>query len=437
MKRVSYGEYEEMQASSTTPPISVIIPAYNEQSVIKDSIRSLLNLNYPEYEVIVVNDGSRDDTLEVIKDSFGLVPVQPLYRKQLSTKEVKGIYRSVRYPHLIVIDKENGGKSDALNCGINAASFPYFCSIDADSLLEQNSLLKTMRPVLEGEDNVIACGGIVRVANGCSIKNGRIIEVGLPKNRLAIFQVIEYLRGFLIGRLGFSSINNLLIISGAFGVFRKKEVLAVGGYNADIVGEDMELVLKLQRYIYDHKLNCKVLFVPDPVCWTEAPDTMRVLKSQRLRWQRGLIETMILHYGALFRPKYGKLGWLSMPYFLFVELLGPSVEFIGYIVVILGLYLGVIDLQFAILFLIVSVLFGIFLSWTSILLEEWSLRRYPKVTDLLKLVGYSVIENLWYRQVNVYWRTWAFVEYFRKRKGWGMMERKGFDQIGQDQKVEL
>jgi cellulose synthase/poly-beta-1,6-N-acetylglucosamine synthase-like glycosyltransferase len=184
-------------------------------------------------------------------------------------------------------------------------------------------------------------------------------------------------------------------------------------------------------------LNCKVLFVPDPVCWTEAPDTMRVLKSQRLRWQRGLIETMVLHYRILFRPKYGKLGWLSMPYFLFVELLGPSVEFIGYFVVVLGLYLNIIELQFAILFLIVSVLFGIFLSWTSILLEEWSLRRYPKVTDLLKLFGYSVIENLWYRQVNVYWRTWAFVEYFRKRKGWGMMERKGFDQIGQDQKVEL
>lgn len=427
IRRIAYGEYEEMQGWVKTPPVSVIVPAFNEESTIRANVLSLLGLNYPEYEVIVVDDGSKDSTLQVLIDEFLLVKVQAVYRRQIETQEVIQMFRSIRYPNLTVIQKKNGGKADALNVGINVSNYPYFCAIDADSLLEKDALLKCMRPMLEGEDDVIACGGIVRIANGCVIRNGRVVDVRLPQSRVALYQVVEYLRGFLVGRLAFSSINNLLIISGAFGVFRKKEVMEVGGYNVNTVGEDMELVVRLQRYIYEKGLKSKALFVPDPVCWTEAPETLQILRRQRSRWHRGLMETMWIHKGVFFRPKYGVLGSFSMPFFLIVELLGPTIEFLGYIFLFIGYYLGVINLPYIFLFTIVSVLFGIFLSLSAILLEEWTLRRYPRIGDLLTLCWYSILENFWYRQLNAMWRTWAFVEQLRRKRDWGVMVRKGFD----------
>lgn len=425
MKRLSYSEKEEMSNSHLAPPVSVLVPAFNEEVTIKDSVMSFLNLDYPEYEVIIINDGSRDNTLNVLIDNFELIATNQPIRQQIPTQQVRGVYRSYRYPYLIVIDKENGGKADALNAGINLSNFPYYCGVDADSILEHDALLKTMSPFFEGAEDIVACGGIVRIANGCTIKDGRVIEVGLPNNKLVLHQVIEYLRSFLMGRLGLSSINNLLIISGAFGIFRKKEVIDIGGYNTKTVGEDMELVIRLQKYLYDNKQKSKVLFVPDPVCWTEAPESFKILYRQRKRWNKGLFQSLFIHRKIIFNPRYKLMGMLAMPYFLFVELLGPIIELLGYIFLGIGLYLGIVNIPFAILFAIATLLFGIFLSLGSVLLEEWGLKRYPNVKDLLKLSFYSIIENFWYRQLNAIWRTWTFFSNFKKDKSWGNMQRQG------------
>lgn len=427
-KGISLKEYDEISTSQLTPPVTIIVPAYNEEVTIEKSTLSFLNMNYPEYEVIVVNDGSKDTTLEKLIAYYNMVAVDQAVRQQLPCQQIKGIYRSVDYPLLMVIDKENGGKADALNAGINFSQYPYYCGVDADSILEQDALLKSIRPFIEGADNVIACGGIVRIANGCTIRDGRVLGIGLPQKAIGIFQVIEYLRSFLMGRLGFSSLNNLLIISGAFGIFRKQDVIAVGGYNTATVGEDMELVVRLQKYLYETNTKAKVLFVPDPVCWTEVPEDISVLYRQRTRWQIGLLECLLLHRKTIFNPKYKIMGLLAMPYFLIVELLGPTIELIGFIFLIIGLYLGVVNLSFAVFFLIATIVFGMFLSISAVLLEEFSFRRYPRVSDLLKLALYSVLENFWYRQINAVWRTWAFIRFLRNDKAWGKMTRQGVSQ---------
>lgn len=426
MNKLRYGEYEEMEVSSQTPPISILVPAFNESQTIEESVRSFLLLNYPEYEVIVINDGSTDETLDILKEKFVLLPIRATYRKQLQTKEVRTIYRSVEYPYLLVIDKENGGKSDSLNTGINVASYPYFCTVDADSILEQDALLRTMRPIIEGKEDVVACGGIVRVANGCTFREGKVTNVGLPENTWAIFQVIEYLRSFLTSRLGFSGISCLLLISGAFGVFRKQDVLAVGGYNTTIVGEDMELVVRLQRHIRENKKNSKILFVPDPVCWTMVPESLKVLKRQRTRWHRGLIETLLLHRRMFLNPSYGWLGLWVMPYFFLVEFLGPIIEFIGYIIVTAGFCLQIVQVKFFILFLLLSISFGIFLSLSAVILEEWNLRKYQKLSDLFTLFVFSVMETFFYKQIVSCFCTIGLFEFLLKKKGWGTMERQSF-----------
>lgn len=427
LKRVPYSEYEELSISENSPPISIIVPSYNEEHTIKDSVISFLQINYPEYEIIVVNDDSKDQTLDILKENFVLMPIEHFaVRTQLRTKQVRAIYRSTKYPSLIVIDKENGGKADALNAGINVSTYPYFCGVDADSLLEPSSLTKAMKPFFEDGEDIVACGGIIRIANGCKIENGYVKEVRLPTNIFALHQVIEYLRSFLMGRLGLSSLNNLLIISGAFGIFRKQEVLNIGGYSTNTVGEDMELVVKLQKYLYQTKSKAKVLFVPDPVCWTEAPENATLLFRQRTRWHIGLMETLIKHRELIFNPRYKIMGLFAMPYFLFVELLGPTIELVGTILFAVGLLLDLINVPFAILFFIFTFVYGIFLSIGAVLLEEYSFRRYASTKDLWKLFFFSIFENFWYRQMNAFFRTWAFFRFLKKDTKWGAMERKGF-----------
>ncbi|MFT4412412.1 glycosyltransferase family 2 protein [Fredinandcohnia humi] len=426
-KKYNKYEYEEISTSYLTPPVSILVPAYNEEKTIIKSMISFLNIQYPEYEVIIINDGSNDQTLDKLIEHFKLVRTNQPYRKQLHTEEIKDIYYSIQFPQLKVIDKINGGKADALNAGLNLSSYPYFCAVDADSVLEHDALIKTMKPFMEGIDDVIVCGGIVRIAKGCKISNGRVTEVGLPRNLIALHQVIEYLRSFLMGRLGFSAINNLLIVSGAFGVFRKKEVLYINGYKTDTIGEDMELVIRLQRYLYDEKKSSKVLFLPDPVCWTEAPSSLKDLYKQRSRWHLGLLQCLWEHKRAIFNPTYKFMGIFALPYFLFVELLGPTIELVGFILLLVGLYFDFVSIPFAILFFIFTLLFGIFLSLSAVFMEEYSLRRYPKIKDLFILTLCSFVENFWYRQLNAVWRTWAFFRAIKRDFSWGDIKRSGFE----------
>ncbi len=422
---MQWRDVRRLMRSPLTPPISVIAPAYNEEANIAVSVRSLLMLNYPEFEVIVVNDGSTDGTLQVLIDRFGLKPIPRSFEYAVPCRPIRTVYESAENPNLVVVDKENGGKADALNAGLNLAFYPLFCAIDADSVLEDDALLRVVRPFVEDPGLTVATGGIIRIANGCEIRDGRVTVVRLPRRFLPLVQIVEYLRGFLFGRMGWSAINGLLIISGAFGLFDKRAALLAGGYAHDTVGEDMELVVRIHRRLREQGRPYRVRFVPDPVCWTEAPESLRVLRRQRNRWHRGLIDTLWRHRAMVGRPRYGVIGLVSMPTFLVFEMFGPLVELSGYLIVPLSYVLGILDARFMVVFLILAVLYGILLSVSAVLLEDMAFRRYPRVRDLALLVLIGVIENLGYRQATAWWRARAFWDYWRGDLGWGRMERRG------------
>ena len=411
--------------SPATPAISVIAPAYNEEATIEQSLRSLLLLNYPQFEVVVVNDGSKDKTIETMVAAFGLMRAPVVYQQPLDTQPVRALYRSLDNPDLVVIDKANGGKADAINAGINAARYPLVCVIDADSILEPEALMRAALPFIENP-NTLATGGIIRIVNGCTVEAGRVTRIDLPDSWLARFQVVEYLRAFLSGRVFMSAANALLIISGAFGLFRRDAVIEVGGFRHDTIGEDMEIVARLHRRWRDTNRPYRVVFQPDPVCWTEAPETLKILASQRNRWQRGTCQVLSYHMAMMGNPKYGSVGWFAMPYFLIFEAAGPLIEVSGYLVTLVAVMFGLLDIVFAQLLFLAAVVFGAMISMTSVLLEEMSFRRYPKVRHLLLLAAVGVIENFGYRQLTTYWRLKGVIDFLRKKQGWGVMTRKGF-----------
>ena len=421
----SFGDYAE---DIYTKPVSIIVPAFNEEAGIVHSIRSLLSINYPVFEIIVVNDGSSDMTVDVLIEQYDMKEIKKVIRRQVKSKPIKKVYQSQILPNLYLVDKDNGGKADALNAGLNFSHYPYVCSLDGDSVLERDAFLKVMKPIIESNEEVIASGGSIRIANGCEIRNGEVLKIGLSKNPLVIMQVIEYLRAFLMGRIGLSRHNLLLIISGAFGVFSKHWVVQAGGYRSDTVGEDMELVVRIHRLLKETKQKKRIVYVPDPVCWTEVPESTKYLKRQRRRWHRGLFESLWIHRKLTFNPKYGLIGFVSFPYFWIVEFLGPIVELSGYIYIVISLFAGGIYLEFAILIFLLSCLYGSIFSAFAILLEEWSLRKYPKISDLLKLFLYSLTETIWYRPLTVFWRCQGVWQTIRGESGWGEMKRKGVSQ---------
>lgn len=405
-------------------PISVIVPAYNEEATIATSVRSMLQLSYSEMEVVVVNDGSSDRTLQVLTEEFGLVPFPEAYRIQLETKPVRAIYRSTRFPNLRVIDKVNGGKADSTNAGVNAARYPLFCCVDADSILQRDSLQRLVRPFLS-DPLMVATGGTVRIANGCEVRGGFLTRVGMPSNPWALFQVVEYLRAFMFGRLGWSVINGMLIISGAFGLFRKDAVVAVGGYNPKAIGEDMELVVRMHRKLRARGTPYKIEFVPDPVCWTEAPEDRKQLRNQRIRWQRGLSETIAANWGLIFSRQGGVVGWVALPFFILFEWLGPVVELFGYIFMGIAWWQGWVSWESFAIFLFVAVGLGILLSAFGLLLEEISFHLYPRASQLLTLAAVVVAENFGYRQINSWWRLVGLYKWARGGEAkWGVMTRK-------------
>lgn len=423
---------EAMQFSNLMPPISLLAPAYNEALTIRQSVRAMLQISYPEFEVVVINDGSKDGTLQELIEEFELVPSARYHGGDLETQPVNAVYESKRRIPLVAIDKQNGGKADALNAGINASRYPLVCTIDSDSLLEHDALLQVAAPFVE-DQRVIACGGFIRVANNCAIRNGRVLETGLSKSWIVRFQVVEYLRAFLGGRIAFSSMNSLLIISGAFGVFSKKVVIGAGGYRTDTVGEDMELVVRMHKYARERKMDYRVAFLPHPVCWTEVPDSLKILRVQRNRWQRGTLETLWLHRDMFFRPRFGWLGMFAIPYFALFEGLGPLVELTGYVITIAGLALGIFDWRMALLFFIAAVLYGMILSTAAVVLEELTLKRYPQLKNLCALIAAGILESLGFRQLLTAWRCMAFIDLTRGRRDWGQMKRTGFGGRGQSE----
>lgn len=405
------------------PGVSMLLTAYNEQDLIATAVRSLLQLNYPQFELIVIHDGGKDDTVGVMMREFDMVPSPVPFTYDVPCKPIKAIYRSRKYPNLVLIDKENGGKANALNAGINVARHPLYCGIDADSVLERDSLLRVVRIFLERPDTV-AAGGTVRIANGCLVRNGLLEKVGLPRHPLAAVQVLEYIRAFLFGRLGWSYLNALLIISGAFGVFRRDAVVRAGGYREGSMGEDMELVVRLHHDHLREGLPYSVHFVPDPVCWTDAPQDLGTLRKQRIRWQRGLLEVLHEHRALCFRRGSGTVGWLAYPFMVVIEALAPILQVLGLLFTVVMWALGYLNPTAAGLFLLAEIGFGLMLSSTALLLEERSFHVYPRTRDTLILFFWGVLESLGYRQLNSWWRlvaTWQWLT--GKQATWGAMKR--------------
>jgi cellulose synthase/poly-beta-1,6-N-acetylglucosamine synthase-like glycosyltransferase len=416
---------QRLLASDSLPPLSLLVPAYNEEVTIGASLLSFLTLEYPQLEIVVVNDGSKDGTMNSLVREFDLYEVPPAFPVSIPTKTVRAYSRSRRHARLLVIDKENGGKADSLNAAMNAARHPFVVAVDADTLIEPDALMRLARPFLLGA-NVAAVGGTIRVANDCTVEMGRVTDARVSRRWIVGCQVVEYLRAFLFGRLGWNNLGGNLIISGAFGLFRKEYLLAIGGYKTGNVTEDMDLVVRLHRYLKENGIKATLPFIPDPVAWTEVPTSTKVLHRQRERWHRGLIGTMWTHRTMLFNPRYGSIGMLAVPFYVFGEMLAPVVELVGWLALLIGLALGAVDPQFALLFFFVAIGYGTILSIWAVVLEEFSFKRYQRRRDFWILLGFALIEGLGYRQLTVLYRLQGFWKHLRGVESWGKMTREGF-----------
>ncbi len=428
----SYIDYRVLLSSPLAPSISVIAPAYNEGKTIIDNIRSLMSLHYNDFEVIIVNDGSSDDSMEKIIKAYDLEIINPLYEETIKTKPIRGIYKSRNkaFNKLIVIDKENGGKADALNAAINFSQKEFISVVDVDSVLVEDALLIMAKPFLEEtEKKIIASGGVIRIANSCKVEDGRITQVNLPKRFLPRIQVLEYTRAFLMGRMAWSKLNGLLLVSGAFGMFDRDIVLKVGGYNTNLVGEDMELIVRMRRYMAEQKEKYKVIYIPDPLCWTEVPNNLRVLGRQRDRWTRGTMESLFMHFKLFFNPRYKSLGLLGHPYWFFFEWLAPLFEFIGIIYFIIIAILGIPNWPFFFLLLGTVYFFAVTLSHWAILFEELSFHRYNKKRDVVKMLITAMLEPIFYHPFILIFSIRGNFKYFTGEKTWGKMEKVGFETV--------
>ncbi len=449
---------ELLLRSPYTPPLSILVPAYNEAVTIGASLRSLIALRLPRFEIIVVNDGSKDKTVEVLKETLQLRRRDFPYRPGIATARVRGLYEATiplpaAVERIVVVDKENGGKADALNAGINASACPYVISMDADSLIDDVALLQIFRVLLERQD-VAAVGGQVAVANGCKIQNGKVVHVGLPKSKLARFQIIEYLRSFTAARTALSRMNALLIVSGVFCIFEKELLIRIGGYltehlksrlvheyagrGSSTVCEDMEIVVRLHRYIQEKSLGKVILSLPYPICWTEVPESARDLSKQRGRWFRGFVEILVYHRHMLFNPRYGAAGLIGWPSLVLFDFLGLFIEAFGYLSLPVFAALRILSYEYLLLFLAIAFGYGALVSVLSVLVAFWSepmapgqIRGKPLLAslparDIATLLLFCLLENIGYRQMTIRWRFKGLIDYLRGKKSWEKFERIGF-----------
>ncbi|MGH9469766.1 MAG: glycosyltransferase family 2 protein [Terriglobia bacterium] len=417
-RRRAYQDLAEVRNSGATPPVTIIIPAFNEEQSILETVRSALHADYPGLQVLVVDDGSSDGTLEELTRAFNLAATDRIYRAFLPTRPVRAFHASAGDPRLMVLSKEHGGKADALNAGINFCRTPYFCTLDADCLLEPDALLRLMRPVIRSPQNIIVSGGIIRIRNGCKVADGRIQEVRLPRGWLERVQVVEYLRTFLYDRAGWDFMGGTLIVSGAMAVFYREAVVQAGGFSTATVTEDMELIVRLHRHAAKHRQAARMTFTMDTVCWTECPSTLAMLGRQRRRWQLGLCQTLWLNREMLFNWKFGAVGLLSYPFHLFIEDLGAVIEFLGYIIVPIAFIAHVALLPFYITLVILSLAYAAFLSVGAVLLEEITYRRYPSRRDLYTLLFWSMLESFGFRQLILYFRVQGVGRFLTRFHQW-------------------
>jgi cellulose synthase/poly-beta-1,6-N-acetylglucosamine synthase-like glycosyltransferase len=430
LRRQPFAGADDMFRSPLTMPVSVIVPAYNEGAGIVPAVQAMTALRYPHYEVVIVDDGSADDTFDRLRAQFDLVEVPRVVPDEVPYRsQVLSVHVARDNPEtLTVVRKTNGGKSDALNVGINLARHPLVCMVDADSVLDPDALLSVAKPFGDDPLRVAACGGVVRIANGCKVIGGRVVDVRMPRKWLVRVQVVEYLRAFLMGRTGWSRLGGLVVISGAFGIFRRDLVVEVGGMAYDTIGEDAELVVRLHHHLRERKQDYRVIFVAEPVSWSEAPSNLRVLGRQRRRWHRGIAEILRKHRRMIGNPRYGRIGLLALPYYVVFELLAPFIELSALVLLPLGLWIDAVDLAFAWRFALVAYGYGLLVSLVSLFIEEVSFHRYPRWSDLVRGVLAAVLENFGYRQLLAVWQVSGVLHAWRGRQAvWGTMHREGFD----------
>lgn len=415
------------------PSVTIVAPAYNEERTIIQNITGLLNLKYNDCEIIVVNDGSKDNTLAKVIEFFDLVKTNVYYDMKIPTAEVRCIYKSriKAFNHLTIVDKVNGGKADALNTGLNLAKKELFLALDVDCIIESDALLRMVKPFLEeSKRECIATGSVIRVANSCEIVNGQISKINYPQNLWAKFQVLEYFRAFTLGRMAWKGINGLMIISGAFGMFNRRRALAVGGYNVNTVGEDLEIVVRMRRYMHDvEKKKYCVSFIPDPICWTEVPESAQILFRQRKRWTRGAIETIRLHKHVFFNPRYGVIGMISFPNLVLFEWLAPLIQFVGFGYVLFISIFGMINIQTSVILLFFVISFALMYSFFGVFYETYTYNKYRGTGYLLKAFLIAFFDTLFYQPLNMFFSIVGNYDAFLRKKNtnkWGDMTRKGF-----------
>ncbi|MBN2165012.1 MAG: glycosyltransferase family 2 protein [Marinilabiliaceae bacterium] len=429
-KKNSFVNYNQLVLSPLSPNVTIIAPAYNEGKTIVDNVRTLLSLYYNQFEVIIVNDGSTDDSLQKVIEAYSLVRVNYFFDYQMPCERIRAVYRSENpsYSRLTVIDKVNGGKSDSLNAGINVSRSNLIVTIDTDSIIENESLLRLVKPFLEEkEKKVIGTGGVIRIVNSCEVVRGHIKKVNLPKAFLPRLQVLEYTRAFLLGRMAWSQLDGLMLISGAMGMFDKETVIKAGGYSTKTVGEDMELVLRMRRYMNENKQKYEVTYIPDPLCWTEAPSDVKTLARQRSRWTRGLIQSLYTHRKMFLNPRYKVLGMMSFPYWLFFEWLAPLLALAGFIYTGYLIYNNMMNWPFYLLLFAFVYSVALMLSTWSILYEEITFHKYRHKRDVVKLFLTAMIEPFFY-PFHTYFALKGNIDVIFNKKGWGKQQRKGFGQ---------
>jgi cellulose synthase/poly-beta-1,6-N-acetylglucosamine synthase-like glycosyltransferase len=407
-REFSQGSLRDLLERDVYKPVSILVPAHNEEVSIVGSVQSLLNLQFPEFEIVVVSDGSEDETMQRLIEAFALAELPWATRQDLPSAHVRRTFRSLTHPNLIVVDKDQGGKADSLNAGLNMARYPLFAAVDADSLLDGEAILRATRLFVEDE-TLIGVGGTIRPLNAAVVEDGRVIEAKIPKKWLERFQILEYARAFFTGRAGWSHFKSLLIISGAFGLFRRTAVLEAGGFKVGTVAEDMELVVRLHKHFLKERKPYNIRFTPDPICWSEVPSDLGTLRRQRNRWHRGLWETLWTHKDMLFNPRYGRLGMVAVPYFWIFEALAPVIEISGYVLVVVGIFAGFVSPRFAILFVVLAILYGMLASQLAAGIETFLSNRYPRLRDRALLFLAAFFEFVGYRQFLAVERTIATV----------------------------